>query len=120
MNEKPITRLLSQTFTGSFLISVGCFVGMIVLGVTTTEHTDITPVEAILLLLMVVAGWAWYITLGIIAHRLGRRWLVWTGLSFITTPIGPLIVYPLMLSHIKAARDTQVETVAQHHETSAC
>ena len=120
MNKKPITRLLSQTFTWSFLISVGCLVGMIVLGATTPGHTGITPVESILLSLMVAAGWAWYVTLGIIAHRLGRRWLVWTGLSFITTQIGSLIVYPLMLSHIKAARDTQVETVAQHHETFAC
>ena len=112
MNEKPITRVLSQTFTGSFLILVGCFAGMIVFGATTPEHTGITPVEAVLLLVMVAAGWAWYITLGIIAHRLGRRWLVWTGLSFITTPIGPLIVYPLMLSHIQAARDTYAETAA--------
>lgn len=106
MNGKPVTRLLSQTFTWSFLISVGCFLGMIVLGVTTPEHKGVTPVEAILLLLMVAAGWVWYITLGIIAHRLGRRWLVWTGLSIITAPIGPLIVYPLMLGHIKAARNS--------------
>jgi hypothetical protein len=108
MNGKPITRLLSQAFTWSFLISVGCFVGIIALGAATSEHAGITPVEAILLLLMVAAGWVWYITLGIIAHRLGRRWIVWTGLPFITAPIGPLIAYLLMLGHIKADRDARV------------
>ena len=108
--KKPITLFLSQTFTWSFVISIGCFVGMFVLP-TTSEQTDFSLAVVILLLLSVVAGWTWNITLGIIAHRLGRRWLVWVGLSIIGSPIAPFIVYTLMLSHIKAARVTQTETV---------
>lgn len=112
MNRKPVTRALSQTFIWSFAVTVGSFVALIVLGATMAPHSGIAPVEGVLLLFMVVAGWAWYISLGIVAHRLGRRWLVWTGISFITAPIGPLIAFPLMLSHIKAARHTQPEGTA--------
>ncbi len=112
MNQKPITRSLSQVFTWSFVISVGCFVGIIILGSTTPEHQGLAPAEAILLLLMVAAGLAWYITLGMIAHRLGRRWLIWTGLSFITAPIGPLVIYPLMLSYMKAAHVKQPDNIS--------
>ncbi len=111
MNRKPVTRALSQTFTLAFLITVGCFVAMVILGATTPEHKGITPLEGFLLLLMVAGAWTWYIALGVIASRLGRRWLVWTGLSFITAPIGPFIAYPLMLGHIKSARETGAEGV---------
>ena len=111
MNRKPVTRALAQSFIWSFIISVGCFVGMVVIGATTSRQPGITPAEGLLLLLMVAAGLGWYITLGMIASRLGRRWLVWTGVSFITAPIGPLVVFPLMLGHIKAAGASSAETV---------
>jgi hypothetical protein len=112
MIQKPVTRPLAQAFTWSFLISLGSFIGIIAYGALGPTHEGIAPAEALLLFLMVVAGFAWYITLGMIAHRLGRRWLVWIGISFITAPIGPLVVYPLMLSHIKAAHGTQSTTSA--------
>jgi len=110
MNQRSVTRPLAQVFTWSFLISVGSFIGMIAYGSLAPAHDGIAPIEAVLLSVMVASAVAWYITLGMTAHRLGRRWLVWTGISFITAPIGPLVVYPLMLGHIKAAHETQSKT----------
>jgi len=105
MSQKPITNLLSSIFKLSFIISLVCFIGLIVLGGSPTEKQNISQPEMILVILMVVAGPAWYISLGMIAHRLGRRWLVWVGLSFII-PFAALVIFPLMLDHIKTARQS--------------
>ena len=107
--DKPITRALYLSFVWSFLVSTACWVGLIVLGVAPPRrHGSITSVEAILafviVILMLAASLVWYVSLGVLAHRLRRRWLVWVGLSFITSPIGPLIIFPLMLGHVRAAR----------------
>ena len=104
MADKPITRALSLSFTWSFWLSVGAFLVLVVVGLATPQHQGLTAIELLLVLLMLAAGPVWYVSLGMVAHRLGRRWLVWVGLSFITSPIGPLVIYPLMLSHIRAAR----------------
>ncbi|MCD6390172.1 MAG: hypothetical protein J7L69_12235 [Desulfobulbaceae bacterium] len=104
MNQKPVTRFLSLIFVWSFLVSVGGFVGLIILGVMAPPHEGISAIEELFVVLMVVAGPLWHVSLGMLAHRLGRRWLVWVGLSFITSPIGPLIIFPLMLGHMKVAR----------------
>ncbi len=104
MSQKPITRMLSSAFVWSFAVSIASFVGLMILGVTEQQHEGISPVAMVLVILMVAAGPVWYISLGMLANRLGRRWLVWVGLSFITTTIGPLVIFPLMLGHIKAAR----------------
>lgn len=104
MSQKPITRTLTSSFVWSFTVSIAGFVGLMILGVIEQKHDGISPVAMLLVILMVVAGSVWYISLGTLANRLGRRWLVWVGLSFITSPIGPLVIFPLMLGHIKAAR----------------
>ena len=106
MGQKPVTRLLSSSFVWSFTVSIICLVGFIILGVTEQQHEGTSSVAMFLLIIMVVAGLVWYVSLGILAHRLGRSWLVWVGLSFITSPIGPLVIFPLMLGHIRAARQT--------------
>jgi predicted branched-subunit amino acid permease len=103
MNPKQVTRPLYLSFVWSFSVSVACFVGLIILG-AVAQHEGVSPVEVLLVVLMIIAGPVWYVSLGMLAHRLGRRWLVWVGLSFITSPIGPLVIFPLMLGHVKAAR----------------
>jgi len=43
------------------------------------------------------AALIWLITLGILAHRLGRSWVVWSGGTIVTDPIGMVVVRVLML-----------------------
>ena len=105
MNQKPVTRLLSFIFELSFVINIGCFIGLIFLGASATEQQSMSQIETLLIILMVIAGPVWYVTLGMIAHRLGRRWLVWVGLAFIL-PFASLVIVPLMLHHIKVARES--------------
>src|SRR5262245_11376220 len=100
MNSKSITAGLYQTFLGSFWLTVGCFVGMIVVGVVAPQNNKAIGTLAIV---FVLAGPVWYVSLGMIAHRLGRRWLLWVLLAFFTSPIGPLVIFPLMLGHIRTA-----------------
>jgi len=106
MSQSPITHTLSMAFAWSFWVSIASYVGFVILVVTEQQHEGISPVAVLLLILMVVAGPVWYISLGMLAKRLGRRWLVWVGLSFLTAPIGPLVTFPLMRRHIKAAQQT--------------
>jgi hypothetical protein len=103
LNTATISRQLDRAFRWSFYISVGSFIALVIEGLVTASHHGITIIEAILVLLMIAAAPVWYVTLGMVAYRLGRRWPVWTGLSFITSPIGPFVIYPLMRSHMKAA-----------------
>jgi hypothetical protein len=107
VNKKPVTRLLSFIQL-SFLISIGYFMGLIYFGVGASEQQDFSRTET-LYTLMVLAGPVWYVTLGMIAHRLGRRWLVWVGLAFIL-PFASLIIVPLMLHHIKVASQSVTES----------
>jgi hypothetical protein len=115
MHLKPVTRALSLSFICSFLVLLGSIVGAIFLGPITAPHDDVTSVEALLLMLMLASGPVWYVSLGILANRLGRNWLVWVGLSFLTAPIGPLITFPLMLGHIRAARHSEAVSASQVH-----
>lgn len=104
MDRKPITRTLTLSFICSFLVGVGAVVAGIAYAVIANPPAkDLTPTQWFLVMLMVAAGPVWYVSLGMLAHRLGRSWLVWVGLSFIFSPIAPLIIFPLMLSHARAA-----------------
>lgn len=107
--KKPVSSFLSKTFTWSFVFALGGLVGMVVAWVIAPEGKGMTPLMAVFLSLNIAAKLAWYITLGIIAHRLGRRWLVWTGVSFVLGPIGLLIVYLLMLGYIKVNQEQKGE-----------
>jgi len=112
MTKKPISRALSLSFVWSFLVSVGSFIALMVIGATSAPHEGITTVEGLLVALMVLSGPVWYVSLGMLANRLGRRWLVWVGLSFITSPIGPFVIFPLMLGHMRAARQAAPASAA--------
>lgn len=93
---------------------------MIVAGLFTAKHDGVRPLEAGLLIVMIAAGPIWYVSLGIIAHGLGRRWLAWTGLSLITSPIGPLVIYPLMCRHIRKGRvDAHIIAIPRRKATTA-
>jgi hypothetical protein len=105
MSQKPITRSLVLSFVWSFSVSVASFFGLMIFGAMRQQHEGITPVAMLLVVLMVISGPVWYASLGILANRVGRSWV---GLSFITSPIGPLVIFPLMLGHIKAARQATV------------
>ena len=102
MERKPITPLLSQIFTWSGIIFFGSIVG-IFLDINEKLSDD---AGMLIFLMFPVAGFTMLISLGIIAHRLGRRWIVWIGLCFII-PFGIIFIYPLMLNHIRVARNSQ-------------
>lgn len=60
---------------------------------------------ALVLVFVVVwlAGVAFWISLGTLARRLGRSVIIWVGLTFITSPIGPVVSYFWMRSLAKNA-----------------
>ena len=93
-----------MSFIWSFVISITSFIGLIILGIIEQSHESISSFAALLAIISIIAGPVWYISLGMIAKRLGRRWFVWVGLSIITPPIGPIVIFPLMLAHVRAAR----------------
>jgi hypothetical protein len=48
-----------------------------------------------------VASWSFLISLGVLASRTGRSWILWAGLTFITGPLGTILSYFAMSNRIK-------------------
>ena len=86
MSQKPITPLLFLCFVRSFLVSIGSFAAMMFIAAATPSGV-LTPTIVVFLvvflILMIASGLVWYVSLGMLASRLGLSWLVWVGLSFI-------------------------------------
>jgi hypothetical protein len=109
---KPITGPLLYAFHLTFLTVIVGFVGFVVAVLAAPTHQPVHPgITLVLVGLATVAGWTWVVLLGVIAHRLGRSWVIWVGLSIITSPVGPLVAYVLMLGHISSAKAANAQAV---------
>src|SRR5688572_470292 len=96
---------LIRAFRMSFWISVGSTVALFGLAVVTDFQQEIHGIRLLALGLSAVVAFlsapVWYLSLGIIASRLGKSWILWTGVTFITAPFGPPIAYARMNEAIK-------------------
>lgn len=81
-----------QVLTWSFVVTITSIV-MLVMLAGGEQTKGISPLEGIVILAMVLSGLTFYVSLGMLAKRLGRGWIVWVGLTFITKPIGPFVAY---------------------------
>jgi hypothetical protein len=52
------------------------------------------------IVLLLLGGWSDLVTLGIVAHRAGKSWIVWIGLTMITSPFGFLVSYAMALKRL--------------------
>ena len=107
MSQNPISSKLFLSFVWSFAISIASAIGLMILFIMQQPSPDAGPIYFLLVILIYAAGLVWHISLGLLANRLGRRWWVWVGLSFLTLPIGPLVIFWLMRKDIKAAQAGQ-------------
>jgi len=109
MNNKKITPFLAKVFYFTYPLSMLCTVPIIFIPAFSDPGTKpgglALAIAVVSFILMFVAGWAWLISLGIIASRLGKSWISWCGLSVIFSPISPIIIYFLMIGNIKTALD---------------
>ena len=46
--------------------------------------------------LALVSSWSYLIALGVVASRTGRSWILWVGLTFITSVFGMVVSYAMM------------------------
>ena len=83
-------KKLNIALTISFLLFVVPMVGLIA--------RVIKPDNMLPGLLMVIGILAFYIILGILAVKKKRSVVYWVGLSVITSPIGPIVAYFMMLN----------------------
>ena len=107
MDTQRLDRLLTA-LTVSFLVELATTVLFVVL-VSASSSEPFSPILAVCLLGMVVAGLAFYILLGSLASRMGKSWIVWVGLTIITKPIGSFVAYFMIRQRVKTAIDTNVE-----------
>lgn len=96
-----------QILTWSLAIAVASFV-IAVASIVIANGEQIkgfAVFESILISAFLISGLVFYVSLGMLAKRLGRSWIVWIGLTFITKPIGPFVAYFRMrrLVHNKLA-----------------
>lgn len=63
------------------------------------------PIFLVVVPVLLVSGFAFWISLGMLAAKTGRSGVVWVGLSFITAPIGSIIAYSRMLNIVKGLRE---------------
>jgi hypothetical protein len=47
--------------------------------------------------LLLIGGWAYVMFLGVAAHKAGKSWIVWVGLTLITSPLGFLVSYAMAI-----------------------
>jgi hypothetical protein len=71
--------------------SVIAFVGLIALALMMPKHSSI--VALIFAPGVMACILMFYISLGQLAARMGKSWITWVGLSFITSPVGPIVAY---------------------------
>ncbi len=71
---------------------------MFVLPVTGLITKIIKPENTIFMLLMILGIILFYIILGVLAVKKNRSAISWVGLSIITSPIGPIVSYFIMLN----------------------
>jgi len=78
------------------------FVALVYLHDTqTTEH--LTAIDIVMVLVLFASAISFYISLGLLAKRLGRSWIVWVGLTIITKPIGMFVAYFMMNQKVTEA-----------------
>jgi hypothetical protein len=90
-----------KVLTVSFLLEIAGVALLILL--PNSSSRDLSPVDITCIFLLVGAGVAFYIALGMLAARLGKSWILWVGLTIITKPIGSIIAYFLMRQRVKDA-----------------
>ncbi len=113
---------------GSFVVSVISIILLLLVSREGLAEQE-AGLGAILLVYAVVwlAGVAFWISLGTLARRLGRSVIIWVGLTFITSPIGPIVSYFFMRSlatsaiHQRAILQNEVcQEAKQIQETTEC
>jgi len=86
-------------FIWSFVISIVSTVGFFIVATKfATPNAPLDVVTMLLVLAIAISGIAYYGSLGVLAHRIGRSAIVWVGLTFILSPIGALVAFPWMLN----------------------
>ena len=70
---------------------------MFIIPITGLVARIIKPENTIFVLLMIAGLIIFYIILGILAVKKNRSAISWVGLSIITSPIGPIVSYFIML-----------------------
>ena len=105
-------KSLMQILTWSFVTAVTSCALLVVLGILIAPASGEPSKEPSLLegiclsvggLVVYVTGLSFYICLGILAKRLSRSWIVWVGLTIITTPIGQFVAYFRMRHLVNSA-----------------
>ena len=88
-----------KALTASY-IGQWCAFALIYIAGTTDKSLHIPGVDALAAMLLVVSSIAYYISLGILAKRSGRSWIVWVGLTILINPIGWIVAYFMMRKRI--------------------
>ena len=90
---------------GSFLVSIAATILVVMTGSEPAE----LPSGGYMLsfLVLILSGWTFWISLGVLASRLGRSPIIWVGVPFITSPIGPIVAYFMMRSRVQSAMSDQ-------------
>lgn len=96
-----------KLLTVSFAVEIVSY-ALLIFAANGTESSA-TPSMLVLAcaLSIMVASVLFYVTLGILAVSLGKSWIVWVGLTFITKPIGTIVAYFMMREQVKAALQLQ-------------
>jgi len=95
--RKPLTF-----FHWSFWVSVAAVVLLVVVALVADDPDAPAPILLALFIVLSVAGWSYLIALGILASRTGRSWILWAGITFLTSPFGTIVSYIAMSTRTKS------------------
>ncbi len=98
----------------------GFWIGFVALMILPKEMVaGAGPIVSILILVWAFCSWGYLITLGRMAVRLNKSWMVWCGLTMIFSLLGFLVSYPWMQNEIGKAREKPVITIDNQVDSEA-
>ncbi len=96
------TSSLSTWLTRFFVATLVGYAAVIVIAGTLGPEEGLA-VGGAFILLATFTAYSYLAILALVARRLGKSPVVWWGVTFITSPVGFLVSYPMMRSRIRAA-----------------
>ena len=106
-SPESLDRLMS-ILTASFYAQIAILIFLAAIPVPeigSIPEAMAMPIFLVVVLVLLASGFAFWISLGMLAAKTGRRGIVWVGLAFITAPIGSIIAYSRMLNVVKGRRE---------------
>ena len=91
--------------TGSFWVYLGCLVLLYIVFAHQPKELADVFIEG-LAAVLACSALVFYVSLGVLASRMGKSWVIWVSGTFLTTPVGIIFSYWGMKNRLRTLRES--------------